>query len=394
MEYLQGRDLERELHARRTLPVAEIAAYSIQACDVLSEAHAAGVVHRDLKPANLFLTRLPNGTNCIKVLDFGIAKQSEAGRASSMTQTTSVFGTPLYMSPEQMKSAKSVDARSDIWSLGVVIYELATGALPYDAESMTALVAKVMTEPPVPLRVRQPALPPAFEQVVSRCLERDPARRFSSAAELAAALAPFTGFTASRGSIPDLGSQGYGPASAATGPSSYGTGQSPAYGAAQTPGFGGPSTGSNPAYGAAQTPGFGGPSTGSNPGFAPTHVLGAPGTGPQTFNQLGGAATHMAVTSQAGGPRDRRRARARVRARRDDPAARERQRGRSDRRAGRCRDSAGPLGRASLGAPGGPDRGTGRSPCDCHCHCCCNRDSGSGHDRRPAHHQAHHEAVR
>ncbi|MEZ4295353.1 MAG: serine/threonine-protein kinase [Polyangiaceae bacterium] len=215
MEYLAGRDLERELAARGPLPVAEVAAYMIQACDVLSEAHASGIVHRDLKPANLFLTRLPNGAPCVKVLDFGIAKQSDPNWGSSMTQTTSVFGTPLYMSPEQMKSAKQVDGRSDLWSLGVVMYELLCRALPYDAESMTALVAKVMTEPPVPLGARRGGLPPGFEPVVMRCLEREPARRYQTAAELAATLAPYASAAAVpptfRGSSPDLlaGSGGF-----------------------------------------------------------------------------------------------------------------------------------------------------------------------------------------
>ncbi|MEZ4308574.1 MAG: serine/threonine-protein kinase [Polyangiaceae bacterium] len=215
MEYLAGRDLERELAARGPLPVAEVAAYMIQACDVLSEAHASGIVHRDLKPANLFLTRLPNGAPCVKVLDFGIAKQSDPNWGSSMTQTTSVFGTPLYMSPEQMKSAKQVDGRSDLWSLGVVMYELLCRALPYDAESMTALVAKVMTEPPVPLGARRGGLPPGFEPVVMRCLEREAARRFQTAAELAAALSPYASAAAVpptfRGSSPDLlaGSGGF-----------------------------------------------------------------------------------------------------------------------------------------------------------------------------------------
>jgi tRNA A-37 threonylcarbamoyl transferase component Bud32 len=310
MEYLQGCDLEKELRARGPLPPAEIASYALQACDVLAEAHAAGVVHRDLKPANLFLTRLPNGSRCIKVLDFGIAKQTDPAK-SSMTQTTSVFGTPLYMSPEQMKSAKSVDARSDIWSLGVVIYELATGALPYDAESMTELVAKVMTEAPIPIRQRQPGLMPAFDQVVSRCLERDPRRRYGSAAELAAALAPIAAMAVGRASVPDFGSQSFGPVASGTGPNpAYGTGPNPAYGmapAAPNRSYGAPVTGSAPAYGTGPNPAYG---TGPNPayGTGPNPAYGMPAaghspsygaTGPTPT--LGNAATQMAVTSQGGG---------------------------------------------------------------------------------------------
>ncbi len=189
MEYLQGRDLERELAARGPLPVAEAAGYMMQACDVLAEAHALGIVHRDLKPANLFLTRLPNGSTCVKVLDFGIAKNEQA-QGPRMTQTSSVFGTPLYMSPEQMRSSKSADPRSDIWSLGVVLYELCTGAVPYDGESMTALVAIVMTELPIPPSRRRPGIGADVEAVIMRCLERDPARRYPTAAALAQALEP------------------------------------------------------------------------------------------------------------------------------------------------------------------------------------------------------------
>ena len=212
MEYLRGRDLDAELRARGPLPPAEVAAYMVQACDVLAEAHAAGIVHRDLKPANLFLTRLPNGGACLKVLDFGIAKQIDPHNRSAMTQTNSVFGTPLYMSPEHMKSAKLVDHRADIWSLGVVMYELLTGLLPYDAESMTALVIKVMSEPPTPLAARRAGIPAGLDRVVMRCLERDASRRWSSAAELAAALAPFAGQVDMRASVPDLGGPSRGPA--------------------------------------------------------------------------------------------------------------------------------------------------------------------------------------
>jgi serine/threonine protein kinase len=193
MEYLKGRDLSNELHVRGPLPALEAATYIFQACDVLTEAHALGIVHRDLKPANLFLTQLPNGAACIKVLDFGIAKHEDAVGGARMTQTSNVFGTPIYMSPEHMRSAKLVDARSDIWSLGVVLYELCTGTLPYDGESMTALVAQVMTEPPVPPSKRRAGIPPEIEAIILRCLERDPVKRYPSAAALAQALAATMG---------------------------------------------------------------------------------------------------------------------------------------------------------------------------------------------------------
>jgi serine/threonine-protein kinase len=203
MEYLQGRDLEKELAARGPLPAAEAAGYLMQACDVLQEAHGLGIVHRDIKPANIFLARLPNGSVCVKVLDFGIAKSDHA-QGPRMTQTASVFGTPLYMSPEQMRSSKSADPRSDIWSLGVVLYELCTGAVPYDGESMTALVALVMTELPVPPSRRRAGIGADLEGVIMRCLQRDPAYRYPTAAALAQALAPIAqGYRTAQPSFPD-----------------------------------------------------------------------------------------------------------------------------------------------------------------------------------------------
>jgi eukaryotic-like serine/threonine-protein kinase len=189
MEHLVGLDLRKLYKSRKgAIPIDEIAEYVIQACEAVSEAHAAGIIHRDLKPPNLFLTRRPNGTPCIKVLDFGISKNVGAGKGLEVTNTTDIVGSPFYMAPEQMRSGRSADPRSDIWSLGVVLYELAGGALPFHGDSITEVCARVLTDPPIPLASRAPGVAPAFEQIVLRCLEKEPENRFQTAGELAHAL--------------------------------------------------------------------------------------------------------------------------------------------------------------------------------------------------------------
>jgi serine/threonine protein kinase len=192
MEFLDGQDLKSLLEARGPLPVPEAAGYLMQACEAIAEAHALGIVHRDLKPANLFLTTGVNGAPVVKVLDFGIAKvMGGAGSALEMTATTQLLGTPLYMSPEQMRSTRNVDARSDIWSLGVILYRMLVGRPPFAGSTVTEICASVIGDQPDPPAMLRPDVPPALEAVVMRCLEKTPARRFESAAELARALAPF-----------------------------------------------------------------------------------------------------------------------------------------------------------------------------------------------------------
>ena len=185
MECLEGEDLGR-LVARAPLSVATAADYVVQACVAVAEAHALGIVHRDLKPANLFLTTRVDGTPLIKVLDFGIAKAPES--EARITQTSSLMGSPAYMSPEQLRSAKDVDVRSDVWSLGVILYELVSGRLPFPGDSITEVAVKVSVDPAVPLDVD-----PAFDAVVMRAIEKDIAKRYQSVSELATALVPFGG---------------------------------------------------------------------------------------------------------------------------------------------------------------------------------------------------------
>ena len=203
MELLVGADLRAALTRRGALPAHEAALHVIQACRALQEAHAAGVVHRDLKPANLFLTQRPDGSTCVKVLDFGISKAMvQTDEDDDLTLTNTVLGSPAYMSPEQIRSARSVDPRTDIWSLGVVLYQLVTGKLPFESSNASELVTLVVRAAPAPPSSRRPGLPLALDAVVFRCLQKDPARRFSTVAELAAALMPFSPSAPGGASIP------------------------------------------------------------------------------------------------------------------------------------------------------------------------------------------------
>ncbi|MEO7731862.1 MAG: serine/threonine-protein kinase [Kofleriaceae bacterium] len=184
LEYLEGSDLST--FPRSQLSVGVVVDLILQACEALAEAHSLGIVHRDIKPANFFIVRGADGTPMLKVLDFGISKTPVTG--TNLTATQSVMGTPAYMSPEQMRSSRDVDQRSDLWALGVVLYELLQGAPPFGGDTFSSMVIKVVTEALPAMTV---PLPGDLSAIVYRCLEKDPARRFQNVAELAQALAPY-----------------------------------------------------------------------------------------------------------------------------------------------------------------------------------------------------------
>jgi serine/threonine-protein kinase len=188
MEYLEGRDLDAWLEKLGPIPVEQAVEFVLQACEAIAEAHVLGIVHRDLKPANLFCVRRADGLLSIKVLDFGISKVSGPAQGKGVTTATSTVGSPLYMSPEQLRSATDVDTRTDIWALGVILYEICSGRVPFDAETTSGLAIEIATAPPVPLSRVRPGLPPGFEEVVMRCLEKDRDARFQTVADLAVAL--------------------------------------------------------------------------------------------------------------------------------------------------------------------------------------------------------------
>jgi eukaryotic-like serine/threonine-protein kinase len=190
MEYLQGVDLATELERGRLFQIHEAVDLVIEACDGVASAHGLGIVHRDLKPENLFLDRRPDGGVQLKVLDFGISKVT--GAADRMlTGAATTLGTPQYMAPEQWMSSRDVAGAADIWALGVILYELCAGKLPFEDVSLARLCAKVLEVPPTPIHAHRPEVSAALEKVILRCLEKKPQRRYATARELAAALAPF-----------------------------------------------------------------------------------------------------------------------------------------------------------------------------------------------------------
>ena len=193
MEHLEGIDLGALVDRDGPLPVDTAVAYAFQICEPLAEAHALGIVHRDIKPENLFLWSGGPGKDIVKVLDFGLAKQFGGQRAITMTGPQDSIGSPCYMSPEQITTPQSIDLRTDIWSLGVVLHHLLTGALPFDGLSLIEVLSHVLSAAPKSLHEALPErqFDPALDAIVTRCLEKKPEARYQTMADLAAALSDY-----------------------------------------------------------------------------------------------------------------------------------------------------------------------------------------------------------
>jgi len=191
MEFLEGEDLAGRLR-RGPVPVGEAVDYLLQGCEALAEAHYLGIVHRDLKPANLFLARHSDGFARVKVLDFGISKITAApGQGADLTKTSALMGSPLYMSPEQMMSAKAADSRTDIWALGCILFEALTCQPPFIGETLPEICSRILAHPPTSLRSLLPTAPMELEALVGKTLAKEPTLRFQNLGELAEALVPF-----------------------------------------------------------------------------------------------------------------------------------------------------------------------------------------------------------
>ncbi len=191
LEYLVGESLEHLLERAGRLPIERATNVVQQACRGVQAAHAAGIVHRDLKPHNLFVCRREDGTDLVKVLDFGVAKLEVVEKSGAATRTGTVLGTPSYMSPEQARGERNVGHLSDVYGLGAILYELLSGTKPHPGDSHNAILHHIATQPALSLALAEPSLPAALVAVVERALEGDPARRPASVEEFALALAPW-----------------------------------------------------------------------------------------------------------------------------------------------------------------------------------------------------------
>jgi serine/threonine-protein kinase len=231
MEHLEGCDVASFLADETRLPIARAVSFVLQACEAVAEAHALGVIHRDIKPANLFLTRRPDGSDRIKLLDFGVSKiapfaaaLAEVGestapddidetapplvkesKAVELTLTDAKLGSPRYMSPEQIRSARDVDERADIWGLGATLYELVAGSPPFAATTVPELSRAILHDAQTPLREVRPEVSPRLEAIVQRCLAKRREDRYASVSALALDLQASTAERSPRGWIVGIG---------------------------------------------------------------------------------------------------------------------------------------------------------------------------------------------
>jgi eukaryotic-like serine/threonine-protein kinase len=202
MELLEGEDLEDRLRRLGGIPIHESVRIVAEVCSALQKAHAAGLVHRDMKPSNIFLARSEEGES-VKVVDFGVAKlPMKIANEESPTEVDEFLGSPIYMSPEQVRSARDVDARADLWSISVIIYRLLTGKLPFEGKTPGDLLVKVCTDPHTPPSQHHPHLPLGIDGFIQRALSKDPEDRFQNASELASSFADACGVA--RVSVPGL----------------------------------------------------------------------------------------------------------------------------------------------------------------------------------------------
>jgi eukaryotic-like serine/threonine-protein kinase len=196
MEYLTGKNLSKVIrgYAAMPMPIFEVADYITQTCRGIGEAHQLGIVHRDLKPGNLFETTRPDGSRLVKVLDFGISKIIDdpgAGDEQTLTATNMILGSPQYASPEQLRSVKSVDTRTDIWAIGVILYYMLTGRRPFEAENLSALCLAIATDQPTPIAQIRPDIPSDLEQLVAQCLVKKREQRIQNTGEIIHVLRPY-----------------------------------------------------------------------------------------------------------------------------------------------------------------------------------------------------------
>jgi len=202
MEYLEGQDLAAILRERGPIPYGQAIRWVLEACEAVIEAHAAGIVHRDLKPANLFLAQRKNMRTIVKVLDFGISKAMAGASAVTMdmlalTKTAALLGSPLYMAPEQLRSVKDLDGRTDVWGIGVILYELLTAHPPFMADSLGALVSSIQEDQPMTPHLRVATIPPEVSSIVLTCLSKKREDRFPTVTALANMLQPFASLSSS-----------------------------------------------------------------------------------------------------------------------------------------------------------------------------------------------------
>jgi serine/threonine-protein kinase len=296
LELLDGEDLDQVLEREIRLAPHVAVDYVIQALRGVAQAHAKGIVHRDLKPANLFLARRPDGGTIVKVLDFGISKAATGSALemapNQLTSTATMLGSPLYMSPEQLRSSKKVDARADIWAIGVILYELVSGERPFNGDTLGELFSSILETEAPRLSTRVPSTPQGLDAIVARCLQRRPEDRYQSAVELERELAPFAVQNASMGNasalafstVPQPGqfasNTGQHPTGATTGAAPYGSQSqsNPSLNAM-------PGAASSPADMARSSPSFGGGGGGQvMPGTVPLGMM-----SPASFQQTTGS---------------------------------------------------------------------------------------------------------